>query len=326
MKVLASGNAVSLTEDDAKSIMSECPAVASAAPTSRGGGQAVFGNNNWATTVQGTTPEYLRIREIGISSGSEFTDQDVASASKVVLLGKTVIDSLFAGDDPVGQVIRIRKAPFTVVGTLAPKGQSPSGQDQDDVIITPITTAKKELLRARQANAGSVGSIMVQVRALLRQRHHVQPDQDDDFSVRNLEEVFSAQEDSSRVMSMLLASIASVSLIVGGIGIMNIMLAPVTERTREIGLRQAAGAKTRDILLQSLVEAVTLALLGGVIGILTGVAASALISRLADWSTRISPASMLLAFVCSALVGVFFGYYPARRAAFLDPIDALRYE
>ena len=336
---LGSGNAVSLTEDDAKSIMSECPAVASAAPTSRGGGQAVFGNNNWATTVQGTTPEYLRIRDIGISSGSEFTDQDVASASKVVLLGKTVIDNRFAGNDPVGQVIRIRKVPFTVVGTLAPKGQSPSGQDQDDVIIAPITTAKKKLLGARQANAGSVGSIMVQARApelmkeaeeqvrtLLRQRHHVQPDQDDDFSVRNLEEVFSAQENSSRVMSILLASIASVSLIVGGIGIMNIMLVSVTERTREIGLRQAVGAKTRDILLQFLVEAVTLALLGGVIGIVTGVAASALISRLADWSTRISPASMLLAFVCSALVGVFFGYYPARRAAFLDPIDALRYE
>ncbi len=336
---LGSGNAVTLTEDDARAIATECPAVAAAAPSSRGGGQAVYGNSNWATTVQGTTPDYLGIRDLQIASGAAFTDQDVASAAKVALLGKTVIDNLFGGTDPVGQVIRIRKVPFTVMGTLVPKGQSPSGQDQDDVIIVPITTAKKKLLGGRQANAGSVGAIIVQARApelmkaaeeqvhaLLRQRHHIQPDQDEDFMVRNLEEVFNAQENSARVMSILLASIASVSLIVGGIGIMNIMLVSVTERTREIGLRQAVGAKTRDILLQFLVEAVTLALAGGVAGIVTGVAASTLISHLADWSTRISPAAMLLAFLFSALVGVFFGYYPARKAALLDPIDALRYE
>jgi putative ABC transport system permease protein len=336
---LGSGNAITLTEDDARAIAAECPAVAAAAPTSRGGAQVVFGNNNWGTSLQGTTPAYLEIRDLQIASGAAFTDQDVASASKVALLGKTVVDNLFNGADPVGQVIRIRKVPFTVVGVLAPKGQSPSGQDQDDVILVPITTAKKKLLGAHLANAGAVGSIMVQARApelmkaaeeqvgaLLRQRHHLQSERDDDFSVRNLEEVFNAQENSARVMAILLASIASVSLIVGGIGIMNIMLVSVTERTREIGVRHAIGARTKDILFQFLVEAVTLALAGGVIGMLTGVAASMLISRLAEWTTRINAASLLLAFLCSALVGVLFGYFPARRAATLNPIEALRYE
>jgi putative ABC transport system permease protein len=226
-----------------------------------------------------------------------------------------------------------------VVGTLVPKGQSPTGQDQDDVIILPITTAQKKVFGASQARAGSVGSLMVQargpefiqpaqdeMRSVLRQRHHLQSNQDDDFTIRNLEEVFQAQETSSHVMSILLAAIASVSLIVGGIGIMNIMLVSVTERTREIGLRQAVGAKTRDILTQFLVEAVTLSVLGGVVGILLGVLASKLISIFAQWSTVVSPGAILLAFVFSALVGVFFGFYPARKAALLDPIDALRYE
>ncbi len=336
---LGSGNAVTLTEDDVKAIIAECPAVAAAAPSSRGGAQVVYGNNNWATSIMGTTPDYLRIRDIGIAEGAAFTMQDVDSAAKVALLGKTVVDNLFGGTDPVGQVIRIKTVPFTVVGTLVPKGQSPTGQDQDDIIVMPISTAKKKVLGSNQANAASVGSVMVQargpqlmqtaedeVRTLLRQRHRLQPNQDDDFTVRNLEEVFAAQESSAQVMSILLAAIASVSLIVGGIGIMNIMLVSVTERTREIGLRQAVGAKTKDILTQFLVEAVTLSVLGGTIGIALGVGASTLISYFAKWSTLVSPAAILMAFVFSAFVGVFFGYYPARKAAFLDPIEALRYE
>jgi putative ABC transport system permease protein len=336
---LGSGNAVSLTSDDAKAIARDCPSVQAVAPSSRSGAQVVFGNNNWGTSIYGTTPDYMVIREIGIQNGATFTQQDVDADAKVALLGQTVVNNLFNGADPIGQVIRIKRVPFTVVGTLVPKGQSPTGQDQDDVIILPITTAQKKVFGASQARAGSVGSLMVQargpefiqpaqdeMRSVLRQRHHLQSNQDDDFTIRNLEEVFQAQETSSHVMSILLAAIASVSLIVGGIGIMNIMLVSVTERTREIGLRQAVGAKTRDILTQFLVEAVTLSVLGGIVGILLGVLASKLISIFAQWSTVVSPGAILLAFVFSALVGVFFGFYPARKAALLDPIDALRYE
>ena len=336
---LGSGNMTTLTQDDAKAIARDCPAVEAVAPTSRGGAQVVNGNNNWATSIQGTTPEYLSIRDIGIESGSAFTQQDVDSAAKVALLGQTVVNNLFNGSDPVGQIVRIKQVPFTVVGTLVPKGQSPTGQDQDDLILMPITTAQKKVLGVNQARANSVGTLIVQalgpqqiqaaqdqMRSVLRQRHHLQQTQDDDFTIRNLEEVFQAQETSSHVMSILLAAIASVSLIVGGIGIMNIMLVSVTERTREIGLRQAVGAKTKDILTQFLVEAVTLSIVGGIVGIVLGILASKLISYFAQWSTLISPGSILLAFVFSALVGVFFGFYPARKAAFLDPIDALRYE
>jgi putative ABC transport system permease protein len=274
-----------------------------------------------------------------VVSGRPFTWQDVDGATKVALVGRTVVENLFWGTDPVGQIVRIKKVPFTVLGVLSPKGQSPGGQDQDDIILLPISTAKKKVLGVSQANARAVGAIVVQARgpmmmkeaeaqivALLRQRHRLQPGQEDDFNVRNLSEVFAAQEDSARVMSILLGAIASVSLVVGGIGIMNIMLVSVTERTREIGLRLAVGARARDILTQFLVEAVTLSLVGGLIGIALGLLASLLISYLAQWSTLISGGAILLAFAFSALVGVFFGYYPARKAAFLDPIEALRYE
>jgi putative ABC transport system permease protein len=236
-------------------------------------------------------------------------------------------------------VVIVKNVPFTVAGVLTPKGQSPTGQDQDDVILLPISTATQKVFGANKANAKAVASLMVQamspqtmdqaiqeMTALLRERHKILPGVEDDFTVRNLTEVFAAQETSAQVMSILLGAIASVSLIVGGIGIMNIMLVSVTERTREIGLRQAVGAKTRDILLQFLVEAVTLSLLGGIIGILLGLTASLLISHFAQWSTQVSFLSILLAFAFSALVGVFFGYYPARKAAFMDPIEALRYE
>jgi putative ABC transport system permease protein len=336
---LGSGAGVSLTEDDAKAIAAECPAVGAVAPIVRGGGQVTYGSNNWATSIQGTTPDYLTIRDQTVVEGHAFTNQDVDSAAKVALLGQTVVTNLFGGSDPVGQVIRIKNVPFTVAGVLSSKGQSPWGQDQDDVIVIPISTAKRDITGTSHANARAVNNLMVQalapnlmseaqreITALLRQRHRLQPGEDDDFTVRNLSEVFDAQESSARVMSLLLGAIASVSLIVGGIGIMNIMLVSVTERTREIGLRLAIGAKTHDILSQFLVEAVTLSALGGVVGILIGVGTSAMISHFAQWSTLISPTAILLAFVFSALVGVSFGYYPARKAAFLDPIEALRYE
>ena len=336
---LGTGNALTLTEDDARAIAVQCPAVSVVAPVVRQGQQVVGGGNNWATSVMGITPEYLIVRDLSVTRGNAFTTKDVESANKVALLGKTVSDNLFPGGDPVGQTIRIHNVPLIVTGLLEPKGQSPSGQDQDDVILIPISTAKKRVLGVSQAGPGSVGTIMVQstgpatintaqdqVKALLRQRHHLQRGQDDDFTIRNLEEVFAAQETSARVMAVLLAVIASVSLVVGGIGIMNIMLVSVTERTHEIGLRQAVGATTGDILLQFLVEAIAISLLGGVAGIGVGVLASALISHFAQWSTVVSPGAMLLAFAFSGLVGVFFGYYPARKAAYLDPIDALRYE
>jgi putative ABC transport system permease protein len=336
---LGSGASQSLTEDDAKAIAAECPAVSAVAPTVRGGAQLMFGNSNWATSIQGTTPDYLTIRDLSVASGRAFTDQDVDSAAKVALLGPTVARNLFGESDPVGQVMRIKNVPFTVDGVLAPKGQSPGGQDQDDVVLIPISTAKRDVTGASHANARAIGALMVQaaganlmneaqteISALLRQRHHIQAGQDDDFTVRNLSEVFDAQEGSAQVMALLLGAIASVSLIVGGIGIMNIMLVSVTERTREIGWRGAGGATPRDIMSQFLVEAVTLSVLGGTVGILLGLAASGLISHFAGWSTLISPTAIVLASVFSAVVGISFGYYPARKAAMLDPIEALRYE
>jgi putative ABC transport system permease protein len=288
---LGSGAVVTLSEDDAKAIAAECPSVSAVAPTVRGGVQVVYGSNNWATSVQGVTPDYMAIRDYTMMSGQFFTEQDVDAAAKVAVLGETVARSLFGDSDSTGQVVIIKNVPFTVAGVLTPKGQSPSGQDQDDVILLPITTAKQKVLGTSKANAKAVGALMVQaigpqamdqaleeMDGLLRERHKILPGLDADFTVRNLTEVFAAQETSARVMSILLGAIASVSLIVGGIGIMNIMLVSVTERTREIGLRLAVGAKTRDILSQFLVEAVTLSLLGGIIGILVGLAASLLIS------------------------------------------------
>ena len=336
---LGSGNAVTLTESDAKELVAQCPAVAFAAPLVRGAAQIVYGNNNWATIIYGVTPDYLTIRDLTVASGAEFTQQDVDSATKVAVIGQTLVDNLFDGADPIGQSIRIRNVPFTVVGVLTPKGQSSQGQDQDDVILLPISTAKRKVLGGHQANADAVNTIMMQAKstaeiaeaqeeasALLRQRHHLQANEEDDFSIRDLKELFAAQQASSQIMAVMLAAVASVSLVVGGIGIMNIMLISVQERTREIGLRQALGAKTRDILTQFLIEAVTLSSAGGVIGVGLGFFASWLISRLAGWATSVGFGAVLLALCFSALVGVGFGYYPARKAAYLDPIEALRHE
>ena len=336
---LGHGTQLTITEDDAWAIAREVPTVQAAAPSMRGTAAVVYGNLNWTTVVQGVTPEFFEAREWGVVAGKLFTREDVDGATKVALLGQTVAANLFSDSDPVGQVIRIRKVPFTVIGVLDRKGQSTWGQDQDDIIMIPVSTAKKKVLGVSQANARSVGAISIkiqegadmkeaeqEIRALLRQRHRLQPYQDDDFWLRNLSEVLQTQEESSRVLTMLLAAIASVSLLVGGIGIMNIMLVSVTERTREIGLRMAVGARGQDILAQFLVEAVTLSLIGGLIGIGFGLAGSYGIAYFAEWRTLIQPEAILLAFGFSGAVGIFFGFYPARKASRLDPIEALRYE
>jgi putative ABC transport system permease protein len=336
---LGSGSQLTITEEDAWAIQREIPLIEAAAPSMRGGAQIVYGNLNWATSIQGVTPEYFTARDWQVVSGRLLTQDDVDGATKAALLGQTVTFNLFGDEDPVGQVVRIKNVPFTVVGVLDRKGQTTYGQDQDDVVVIPLSTAKKKVIGVSQANAKSVGAISVKVRqasmmsvaedeirGLLRQRHRLQVYQDDDFWIRNLAEVLESQEASSRVLTILLAAIASVSLLVGGIGIMNIMLVSVTERTREIGLRMAVGARGRDILTQFLVEAVTLSLIGGVIGIGVGLVATYAIAHFAEWRTLIDPRSIVVAFVFAAAVGIFFGFYPAKKAAGLDPIEALRYE
>ncbi|MDZ4165961.1 MAG: ABC transporter permease [Smithellaceae bacterium] len=331
------GTTPTLTLGDAEAISRECPAVLEVAPSLGGVAQVIAGNVNWSTAVNGTTPGFMVVRDWPLESGMPFTDQDVKSATKVALLGKTVVDNLFGALDPVGQVIRIKKIPFMVIGVLAAKGQSATGQDQDDAVYIPVTTAQKKIFGT--AFPGMVRTIAVkarstddleraegQITSLLRQRHRLGPRQDSDFNVRNLTQIMEAAEQSTRVMTLLLGAIASVSLLVGGIGIMNIMLVSVTERTREIGIRMAVGARTWDIRLQFMIEALTLAIIGGLIGVALGMTASKLISEFAGWSVVISPLSVFLAFGFSGLVGIFFGFYPAYKASQLNPIDALRYE
>ncbi len=334
---MGAGTGASLTTEDAEAIRRECPAVAYVAPMRGGAAQVVFGNQNWGTSVQGTTPEILQVRDWGLSAGIAFTDQDVRSATKVCLLGQTVAESLFGGMDPLGQTVRIKKVPFTVVGVLEKKGQSMVGQDQDDTVFIPVTTAQKRIFGTTVP--GMVRSITVkaqstedleaaerQIAELLRQRHRLGLQQEDDFTVRNLTQFLELAEQSARVMALLLAAIASVSLLVGGIGIMNIMLVSVTERTREIGIRMAVGAKARDIRFQFLMEALTMSLLGGLLGVAAGIGASETIKTLAGWSTVVSWWAILVAFGFSGLVGIFFGLYPAYKASRLNPIDALRFE
>lgn len=334
---MGAGTQPTLTMGDTEAILRECPAVADVAPEHGGIAQIVYGNQNWATGIRGTTPNMLNVREWQLASGRVFTGQEVKSGGKVCLLGRTVVDNLFGTIDATGQVVRIKNVPFIVIGVLEAKGQSLTGKDQDDTIFLPITVAQKQLfgtqfpgmvriIHVKAKSTEDLAAAEKQINELLRQRHRLGPKQENDFTVRNLTQLMQTQEQSSKVMALLLGAIASVSLIVGGIGIMNIMLVSVTERTREIGIRMAVGAKTWDIRLQFIIEAITLSLIGGVIGIILGVGGSKILSTFAEWPTIISPFYVVLAFCFSGLVGIFFGFYPAYKASLLDPIDALRYE
>ncbi len=336
---IGTGITPDLTEDDAAAIAREVPEVEAVAPTYRGSAQVVFGNANWATQVFGITPDYFTVRNWTLESGRMFEPAEMSGAGKVALIGQTVARELFGDVDPMDQTIRIKNVPVTIVGVLGRKGQNMTGNDQDDVIMVPLATARNRIVGVEAGKPRQVGMIQIKVfdgesmsetedkiRALLRQRLRTAEGQPDPITVRNLTEMLAAQEESSKVMSMLLAAVASVSLLVGGIGIMNIMLVSVTERTREIGLRMAVGARGADILTQFLVEAVTLSLVGGLIGVALGIGGSWMIAEFAGWQTQLSTASIALAVSFSAAIGIFFGFYPARKAARLLPIQALRYE
>jgi len=332
------GGTNTLTVADARAIERECPSVRAVTYFKREVVQVSYGNQNWSTAVQGSPPSYLDVRDWPLRAGRFFTDSEEDSAAKVAVLGQTPVDKLFLpGEEPIGATIRARGVPFKVIGVLASKGQTSWGQDQDDVVLVPFSTAERRVLGT--SFLGTVNMMMVssgspsgaveaeeEIRRLLQQRHHTPPGQDDDFTVRSMAELFEMSATASRVMTNLLATIASISLLVGGIGIMNILLVSVAERTREIGLRLAVGAKGRHILLQFLVESTVLSMLGGVIGTALGVAAAVLIGHFAGWPILISPSAVTLAFLFSAVVGVVFGVYPARRAARMDPIVALRHE
>lgn len=331
------GTQQTLTLEDAYAIERECSAVQDIGPTLEGGVQIVAGNLNWATRATGTTPGMLNVRDWPLSSGRPMNDEDIKSSAKVVILGQTIVDNLFGGIDPIDQIVRIKKLPFKVIGVLASKGQSMVGQDQDDIAYVPITTAQKKLFRVTFPD--QVRMIMIKARSLeampqaetqitdlLRQRHRIGEKKDDDFSIRNLTQFMETAQEQTRIMTLLLGAIASISLLVGGIGIMNIMLVSVTERTREIGIRMAIGAKTWDIRLQFIMEAVILSLMGGLVGLSIGFAGSKVVSAMSGWPTEVSALSAILAFAFSGVVGIFFGFYPAYKASLLNPIDALRYE
>jgi putative ABC transport system permease protein len=332
------GGVSTLSRTDAEAIKKECPSVADVTYMRRQIVQVIYGEQNWSTAAQGSTPSFEKVRQWSTVSGNFFTQRDEDTANRVVVLGQTVVDHLFApGEDPVGAAVRIKDVPFQVVGVLESKGQTGWGQDQDDVMVMPFSTAERRVLGTQFI--GSVDMVFVsaaspqeideasqQITALLHERHRIQPGQEDDFTVRSLTDMAKASESASKVMTSLLFSVASISLLVGGIGIMNILLVSVTERTHEIGIRMAVGAKSRHILLQFLVEAITLSMVGGLAGALLGVIGAQLISYFATWPTLLSAPAVFGSFLFSGAVGVFFGFYPARKASRLDPIPALRYE
>ncbi len=328
------GTATSLTEQDIEAIRIQCPSVALITPSLRTGSQVIYQEMNWRTSIMGVNPDYFEIRSWPVSSGHYFTEADVRNATKVCVVGQTIVDNLFKGADPIGQVIRIRRMPFKIVGVLSPKGQSAQGSDQDDVIIAPSSTVQRKMMgqfffgsiMASAISEKQMDDAIRQITEVLRVQHKLQSWDENDFTVRSQTEIANAAQSTSQVLTILLASIASISLIVGGIGIMNIMLVSVTERTKEIGIRMSVGATGGNILSQFLIEAIVLSLLGGLIGVLLGSVTSSLISRIAGWTTLVSPESVFLAFAFSAAVGIFFGFYPARKAAQLNPIEALRYE
>ena len=329
------GTVNTLVPADSHAVLIECPSVALASPSVGVTGQVIFGNQNWSTRIEGYNQDFPSIRNWGIIQGSFFEENQVKTAARVAVLGQTVSSILFQGMDPVGQTIRIRNLPFQVIGVLERKGQSSWGRDNDDTVVVPYTTVQKKML----GGVLNIQSIMVsaispratytaekQITATLRQRHKLRVGQEDDFQVRNMSEFAEAAAETNKTMTLLLACIAAVSLLVGGIGIMNIMLVAVTERTREIGIRMAIGARPEHIRIQFLVESILLCLFGGILGLMLGVGASFAISAFLGWPTQLSSSSMVLGVCFSGLVGIFFGYYPAHKAALLDPIDALRYE
>jgi putative ABC transport system permease protein len=333
------GTGTGLTAADAEAMFNEIPEISAVAPTVRGQGQVVFGNANWHTSIEGITNSYMEVRSWSVADGRQFEEWEVSGGAKVVLIGNTVAENLFPGEEAIGQMIRVERVPFEVIGVLAAKGQSSFGQDQDDLMFVPLKTAKQRIVGGRAGAGDNVQTIYIQAQTselvayveiaiaeLLRHRHGLIPGQDDDFRIRNISEMLGARQDASKMMALLLAAVASVSLIVGGIGIMNIMLVSVTERTREIGVRMAVGAARGDILTQFLIEAVVISVIGGIIGIILGAGGSQAAAALGDWPLRLEGSSVLLAFGFSAAVGIFFGYYPARKAAHLDPIEALRHE
>lgn len=323
-----------LTADDAYAILAHVPNVSAISPIAFSSVQVVNGNQNWYTRAYGASPEYTQIRNWPVVEGSSFSQRDVDVAADVCVIGHTIVTEIFGGQNPVGMTIRVQNLPFRVLGVLETKGQSPTGEDQDDVMVMPYTTVQKkisgiswvQLIMVSATSQQVMQQVQDGISALLRQRHHLRTDEDNDFIIRSPNEFAQAAAASSLVMTILLGAIASISLLVGGIGIMNIMLVSVTERTREIGVRMAVGATEQDVQRQFLSEAVVLSSLGGIVGILLGVIGSATISRILGWSTFVSPSSVLIAAIFSAGVGIFFGYYPARKAARLDPIEALRYE
>ncbi len=323
-----------LTVDDAVTLEREGLLVSAVSPVILAPAQAVGGEGNWRTVVNGVSTDYPIIRDWQVASGRFFDGSDERSMRKVAVVGKTVAGALFPGSDPVGERIRLRNVPFEIIGVLAEKGQTAQGSDQDDVILAPYTTVNTRLsgrtfiaqILASTHSPGDLTAAQQEIGLILRQAHSLADWEDDDFTVRNQTDLAEAAESTTEVMTLLLAAIASISLVVGGIGIMNIMLVSVTERTREIGLRLAIGARGQDVLRQFLVESVVMSVLGGLIGVVLGFGTAALLGQLTGWSTAINPQSVTLALVFSAAVGIFFGYYPARKAAALDPIEALRYE
>jgi putative ABC transport system permease protein len=329
------GTMNTLTPEDFEAMVYECPAVKTVSPSASTMGQVVFGDQNWNTRIEGYSEELPALRNWTLVQGSFFDESQVKASARVAVLGQTVVDQLFSGSDPVGQTIRIRNLPFRVLGVLGKKGFNAWGRDQDDTIMVPFTTVQKKFQGGvlyvqsgivEAVSARATYAAQEQITALLRQRHHLGPFQDDDFSVRNLSEIAETAEATNRIMSALLASIAAVSLLVGGIGIMNIMLVAVSERTREIGIRMAIGARPGHVRIQFLSESIVLCICGGIVGLAVGVGSSIAISQFLGWPTLISPNSILISVLFSAAIGIFFGYYPAHKAAAMDPIEALRYE
>lgn len=315
--------------------LQDLPGIAAISPSVNSGGQLVNGNNNYPSTVYGITPDYLDIRKLKIKTGSMFTDHDIKSAAKVCILGKTIVDNLFPnGEDPVGRVIRFGKIPMTVIGILESKGTNSMGQDQDDVVLAPYTTVMKRILAidyiqgifASAVDESQTENVIDDITEILRARHKIKEDADDDFEIRSQQELSEMMNSTSDMMTVLLACIAGISLLVGGIGIMNIMYVSVTERTREIGLRMSIGARSIDVLSQFLIEAVIISVTGGVIGIIVGILAAWLVNLIANWPIYIQMYSVVLSFAVCTVTGVFFGWYPAKKASNLDPIEAIRYE